>query len=124
MSERLRLDLVIQRELRRWRGDYMTGGRRIAQAVEAAIVRDGLPPDGTPGTFIGFDAEGRPNVIWWSEEPNIKHWVGVGRDPAPPHYPIAFVLKDEQAGRIVRHAVQVEPVEKLPPELDRDLVPT
>lgn len=64
-----------------------------------------LPPDGAPGQFIGFDADGHAYVLEWSEAEIA--WLGVGIDPVHRGnfrlMPLAFIAAGERARFVVRH---------------------
>lgn len=66
----------------------------------------GLPGDGEPGYFLGFDADLQPYVLKWrsGEHPC---WLAATLDDAPEAFgagPIVHALIDSNAGKIVKWA--------------------
>lgn len=73
----------------------------------------GLPPDASPGQFIGFDKDGFAYVLeWWPAmdgEPGCWGGCGMQRNlnsdsDSAPYHPLAFMVRGEMADFIVRHA--------------------
>lgn len=68
-------------------------------------MTEGLPADGTPGQFVGFNSDGLAYVIQWS--PDHEVWLGAGFEPSRQRdgaLPFAFVADGERANFIVSHA--------------------
>lgn len=78
--------------------------------------RPGLPPDGDPRQFIGFDKDGHAYVLEWRDgiTGNLGQlveacWMGMGIDRGDEirlshPLPLCFLAREEMAGFIVEHA--------------------
>lgn len=65
--------------------------------------REGLPPDGEQGLYLGYDRLRFPFILWWHNEAGC--WVGAGLDPKNKHQmPLMFRAQGDMAGFITLHA--------------------
>lgn len=49
-------------------------------------MRDGLPPDGEDGSFFGFDQNGSPYILKWSEDQSAWFAIGFEIDQSFPRW--------------------------------------
>lgn len=85
-------------------------------------VMEGWPPDGSPGEFVGWDAQGRMCVLRWQsalpDDGFEASWIGVRFDPRNPmpgernadtakQWPLAFRRGPDTESFVIKHRAAI-----------------
>lgn len=74
-------------------------------------THEGLPPDGEPGTYFGFDADGNVWLLRWQVlRPSARGvWTAIGFEAGRQFHPTVRLLREENTAFIVRWAAAPAP---------------
>lgn len=78
--------------------------------------KEGLPPDGEEGQWLGWTADGRVAVLRWQspDQWGDGFWATVSFENDERGYPRVVACRDDMAGFIVSHArIEFPPPERI-----------